>query len=347
MQDSKLERNCMDAHAELLHLEADFQTTLHRWQDDQSVDLSHIINLKAPLDNLIDLFHSFHIPKQNSPDMPSFHVETTLAILQSLLSRYDATLDALTQARESVARLDSRHIVSNQRLIDWASATLKSMSDVRTILLNQHHLISHQQAERELLKQRLAKTEKQRQTSENLALSLAKKLNSAEETVMLMVQEKRKQEQKILSLQTQMKQITNWKEHVKGLGVNKAQPQVSNKRDRMMEYAQKQQVRRILKNEYETMLKSKSNSQTPSRTPNKTPSRTPSRTPTRSRSSSNIKQKKKKVKPDEELLIKLLENLQMERKEKKNMYPAQSILFSKLQQVDGEINQLAKELLLE
>ncbi|KAJ3277177.1 hypothetical protein HDV01_000229 [Terramyces sp. JEL0728] len=336
MKDTKLDNNCMDAHAKLLHLEADFQ-------DEQDIDLSHVVNLKAPLDNLIDLFHSFQIPNQNGPDMPSFHVETTLAILQSLLSRYDSTLDALTQARGSVARLDSRHIVSNQRLIDWASSTLKSMSDVRTILLNQHHLISHQQAERELLKQRLAKTEKQRQTSENLALSLAKKLNGAEETVMLMVQEKRKQDQKILSLQTQIKQITNWKEHVKGLGVTKPQPHQSNKREKMMEYAQKQQVRRILKNEYESMLKSKSNSQTPI----KSTSRTPSRTPTRSRSSSNTKTKKKKVKPDEELLIKLLENLQMERKEKKQLYPAQSVLFSKLQQVDGEINLLAKELLLE
>ena len=73
---------------------------MHRWQDEQSIDLSHIITLKEPLNSIISLFESFHIPnhdKDKRDGMPVFHVENTLAILQNLLGKYDGTMDALNQ----------------------------------------------------------------------------------------------------------------------------------------------------------------------------------------------------------------------------------------------------------
>lgn len=196
------------------------QTKLHRWQDEQSMDLSHIVNLRKPLDDIISLFQSFHIPTGSSgPQVPTFHVETTLSILQSLLSRYDTTMDALTQARDAVTRIDAKQTVNQQQISEWASSTLSVLHDTRAALISQHHRTNHQLSEREILKNRLSRCEKDRQSSQQVVLSLVEKLNDAEECLVIQNKERKQLESKLLRLKTQVNQITKWKEHMSGLGV--------------------------------------------------------------------------------------------------------------------------------
>ena len=98
----------MESHAELLKLEAAYQSNLHRWQDEHQLDVDKISNLFQPLSTLIKLYESFQIPsiKESDPNMPKTadkpiqHVETTLNILNTLLNTFKSTMDALNTCQQ-------------------------------------------------------------------------------------------------------------------------------------------------------------------------------------------------------------------------------------------------------
>ena len=336
---------------------------MHRWQDEQSLDLSHITNLRQPLDTIISLFESFHIPNHVSDSgkshdkeaMPVFHVETTLSILQSLLGRYDSTLAALFKARDAVSRIDARQIVNNERVLEWTQRTLDTLHDTKTSLLAQHQKSHHQQSERDILKSRLQRCERERKTSENLVVTLVSKLNEAEESVIVYQQDIKRLKSKVLSLQTHIQQITKWKDHVKGLGVSTElrskyrDSKEPSSRKRALEYAQRQAAKNIIERggrspslNRQSELKTREGRST---------SRQSSRGRNRSRSAVSDRSEKEKL--EESYAEKLFEAISPALKKsilKKSssyqpMYPAQQILLSKLRDVDGEINELARDLM--
>ena len=335
---------------------------MHRWQDEQSIDLSHILNLRHPLDTIISLFESFHIPNHVSDSskshdkeaMPVFHVETTLSILQSLLGKYDSTLSALCKARDAVSRIDARQIVNHQRVTDWTQRTLRTLHDTKTSLLAQHQKSHHQQSERDILKSRLQRCERERKTSENLVVSLVSKLSEAEESVIVYQQDIRRLKSKVLSLQTHIQQITKWKDHMKGLGVTSELRSTSkyrdskepSSRDRALEYAKRQSAKKII--ERGASQSRRSNSKIRDSRPS---SRQSSRG--RSRSQSCASNRSEKDDLEESYAEKLFQAISPALKKSilktstsyQPMYPAQQILLSKLRDVDGEINELARDLM--
>lgn len=360
------DKTCMDIHKDILLLEGDFQTNLHRWQDEQSVDLSHISNLRQPLDTIISLFESFHIPNHASGSgeekeaMPVFHVETTLSILQSLLGRYDSTLSALSKARDAVSRIDARQVINNQRVSEWTSRTLNTLHDSRTALLSQHHRSHHQQSERDVLKSRLQRYERETKTSENLIVSLVSKLNEAEESVIVYQQDIKKLQSKVLSLQTHIQQITKWKEHVRGVGVTSElrsrsrpdQKELTGSREKALEYSKRQAAKKVIE-QGERSSRTRSHSKSRESRPT---SRQSSRSRARSRSATSDRQlKSEKDELEESYALKLFEAVSPALKKSilkaksspayQPMYPAQQILLSKLRDVDGEINELARDLM--
>jgi hypothetical protein len=301
-----------------------------------SLDVSHIFGLKKHLDMLIELFQSFHIPlyKENAQP-PTFHVETTLSILQSLLSNYESVMNSLNLARDSISNLDSRQILTQQRISEWSSHTLKVLHDCRSSLMKQHHLENHLKSEREILKSRLNHSEKDRVGYEQVVLSLVEKLNQAEETILVQQQQIKKFESKVHGLRTQADQMVKWKQYMNGSGViselQKRSRSSSQTRERMTEYSERQRAKQKVAN----------------------PPR--SRSTSRKRSCSQKRERKDtshSVKSDVELIADLLRATKIKptslRKDSdySTLYPAQQILFSKLQNIDGEINQLVKDALL-
>lgn len=326
--------------------------------------------MRQPLDTIISLFESFHIPNHASAGiegsekdaMPVFHVETTLSILQSLLGRYDSTLSALSKARDAVSRIDARQVVNNQRVAEWTNRTLATLHDTRTSLLSQHHKSHHQQSERDILKSRLQRCERERKTSENLVVSLVSKLNEAEENVIVYQQDIKKLQSKVLSLQTHIQQITKWRDHVKGLGVtNELRSSARDKeavssRERGIEYAKRQAAKKII--EQGGPSPSASRKRSTSKTRESRPaSRQSSRGRGRSRSANSSDRRLRTEKEELEDIYaeKLFEAVSPALKKSilktksassyTPMYPAQQILLSKLRDVDGEINDLARDLM--
>jgi hypothetical protein len=285
------------------------------------MDMSQIINLKEPLDTLYDLFQSFHIPLYSSEkgeaQAPTFHVETTLSILQSLLLRYDGVMKSLTMARETVSKLDTRQILNQQRISEWSSNTLKALQDTKSSLLQQHQTQHHLKSEKEILHHRLNQSEKDRLGYEQLVLSLVEKLNQAEETILVQQKQMKKWEAKVSSLKSSVDQMIKWKQH-----------SLSNVRDRAYEYSERVRAKQKIQQGGK-------------------------RTRSRSRTRSTSETPKTNSVSDTELIAQLLEATKISRKSSSKantsyqpMYPAQSILLSKLKNIDGEINDLARDVLM-
>ncbi|KAJ2992642.1 hypothetical protein HDV02_002952 [Globomyces sp. JEL0801] len=359
------QNHSLDAHRDLLHLEADFQTRFHRWLDEQTLDLGYVIDLKTPLDALIELFESFQIPKDtnNEQDFPSFHVESTLAILKSLLSNYDNTMGALYNARKSIGCLESKQLIHKQFLNQWSDETIKVLHGSRNVLMKQHQLLNFQKSEKELLKYKFERCEQDRQTKENLILSLVNKLNDKERELLQMDKNQKKLNFKILNLKTQLQQLTKWKQHMNNDFIFKfakdEQLHQSKTRQRSLEYSNSVETRnRMNLNNNTNTNRSRSNSM--NRFEHDT--NTKSRSRSRSRTKSQTKVKKNDTQPlmnkseqiNQDFIDDIMKAL-MEKKKKfkrisntnaDKMNPAKSILLSKLKEVDGEINELAKDLLL-
>ena len=297
--------------------------------------------------------------------MPVFHVETTLAILQSLLGKYDSTLQALCQARDAISRIDARQIVNNQRVSEWAKYTLKVLHDTKSSLLAHHQMTHHHQTERDILKSRLERSEREKKTSENLVVSLVGKLNEAEENVIIYNQDIKKLQNKVLSLKTHIQQITKWRDHIKGVGVvnelrsshgNNSSSEIS-ARERALDYSRRQEAKNRLDQGSKKLLKSAKISTREGRSASRSgPS---SRQSSRTRAKSTERQKKEisageisaKERLEDQYVQSLFDAVSPALKKSlkapyQPMYPAQQILLSKLRDVDGEINELARDLML-
>jgi uncharacterized protein (DUF2249 family) len=311
------------------------------------MDMSHVIDLAAPLDNILYLFQSLQIPSDSSESLePTFHIETTLSIIQSLLLNYDSTMDALRRAREAVRKLDSRQTINRERISEWTSDTLKTLHEAKTSLISQHHRLGHDKSEREILKHRLEKCEREKKTSDNLVLAMVEKLNDAEEMLLIQDREKRKLQSTVNSLKTQISSIYKWKNHFYGTGIMKDEkpfPIEKSPRQRGIEYAEKQRAKEVIKRgrsvERHSATKPKSNR-------SRSKSKTKSSSTKRSTSRNNETRDSPTINRSERDLFNSLKNIKDRKStEYSMMYPSQSILLSKLKTLDGEIAELAKNLL--
>jgi hypothetical protein len=342
------------------------------------IDFGQIMKLSQPLDKIIQLFQSFHIPSgsnSNNPDdiQASFQIENTLKLLQSLLSQYDSTLDSLCNARETIRKLENRQVVNNQRITEWSSNTLKMLQNCRNTLVSLHESQNHSRAEMEVLRARLKKTEEARQGSESVVLSLVEKIHAAEEVLTSQKMEIGKLQAKNLTLKTQIEQIIKWKKHMDGTGIMNEFHSRNNStaRQRGIQYSDALKIQELAKRRTDDYAKSLGIHRTESRSSSKSRrAKSKSRTRTKSNSSttktdnSSILGTKKKRSPsysftnetsefnidhEIETVARLLGNDLASRQESldSKLYPAQSKLLAKLRDVDCEINELARELMLQ
>lgn len=170
-----------------------------RWQDEETIDVSALQNLANPLDILIDFFSSIKLPSETCA---SSHVESTLAILTTLLETHDSTFMALTKARDSITTLNSRHIQTQQRLSEFAQKTSSDLSRIRSKIVKRNEDFNSLSTQSQILKSRLAFVERDRETQESLVLSMAQKLNDAEEGTLRMGRERHKMNLQIMQLKT-------------------------------------------------------------------------------------------------------------------------------------------------
>jgi hypothetical protein len=179
-------------------------------------------------------------------------------------------------------------------------------------------------SEREILKTRLNQSERDRISYEQLVLSVVEKLNQAEETILVQQQQIKKWEAKVGGLKSQVDQLTKWKQHINGSGVVQdlqKKSTSSQSRERAIEYSERHRARQKVA--------------------------TPTRSRSTSRKRTNSQHKIANRPSDTELIAELLRATKIKKeKEYQPMYPAQQILFSKLKNIDGEINQLARDVLL-
>jgi hypothetical protein len=179
------------------------------------------------------------------------------------------------------------------------------------------------------------------------------KLNEAEESLLIYQQDIKKLQSKVLTLRTHIEQITKWKEHVKGMGVTSElrrssnEPEVSSSRERAHEYSKRQAARKIIQEGGPLPKKTTKGRKDGSRPSSRPPSRP------RSRTASSTSIKSSNPFDQHAYLQKLLEAVASPRKSAMKtsqhyqpMYPAQQILLSKLKDVDGDINELARDLMI-
>ncbi|KAI8918045.1 hypothetical protein BC831DRAFT_131864 [Entophlyctis helioformis] len=163
-----------------------------RFQDDQTLDYSHISNLKGPLDTLLDLFLSLsasrphplststsHSPFGVSPTTSS--IESTLHMLQILLSQYDSALASLQRARDIVGRIESSHVLQQQRITEWGSSTVRDVHRTRQAVQRTQERLAHIETERDVLKKKVLMLEREARANESLVLEMAKKIHERDE----------------------------------------------------------------------------------------------------------------------------------------------------------------------
>jgi hypothetical protein len=212
---------CMDTHKLALQVETSIQvfqsdeTTVHRLQDELSLDTSTLASLKPHVETLLSVFESFHLPGYKE----ATHVQTTLSLLQTLLNNYDSVMAALIHAKDVLANMDSRHIIHSSRLNEWGTDTIESLHEIKTQLLKHHDSITHYMASNSLLQTRLTKMERDRVGNQQLVLSLLQKLTRAEETVLAKEQEIQKYVRVIRQLKTEIGILKKFKEDYDGVGV--------------------------------------------------------------------------------------------------------------------------------
>ncbi|KAI8892508.1 hypothetical protein BC833DRAFT_570037 [Globomyces pollinis-pini] len=272
-------------------------------------------------------------------------------------------MGALYNARKSIGCLESKQLIHKQFLNQWSDETIKVLHGSRNVLMKQHQLLNFQKSEKELLKYKFERCEQDRQTKENLILSLVNKLNDKERELLQMDKNQKKLNFKILNLKTQLQQLTKWKQHMNNDFIFKfakdEQLHQSKTRQRSLEYSNSVETRnRMNLNNNTNTNRSRSNSM--NRFEHDT--NTKSRSRSRSRTKSQTKVKKNDTQPlmnkSEQINQDFIDDIMkvlMEKKKKfkrnsntnaDKMNPAKSILLSKLKEVDGEINELAKDLLL-
>ncbi|KAI8914628.1 hypothetical protein EDD86DRAFT_244810 [Gorgonomyces haynaldii] len=256
--------------------------------------MSHLSSLARPLDTLLDLFTSIHIPNDNSTSQ----IENTLTILTTIMNSYDTTFIALQNARDELTHLDSKHVLNQHRLTEFSQIVTSKMQQIRSQLVQQAQDVKQLQNERHVLRHRLAQLEKERKTQDELILSMATKLNETEERNLGLVR------------------LKKWRQHWDGQSIMRdpaEKPPGSVVRDRQK------------KSDADSRGRSRSRKRSVSK-------------PRKSRSRS----KKKEVLEDWEPFEQTLRETKSNR-----MNPAKTILLNKLKQVDLEIDQLARELLLQ
>jgi hypothetical protein len=191
---------------EILQLEQDFQTRMSRWQDETTIDMSFLQDLGTPLEQLVDLFTSIHIP---SDATPSTHVEQTLSVLTTLLAQYESTFVSLTKARDTISALDSRHLLTQQRLTEFAANISKALYDIRSKTLKRNEDYNRVVTECQVMRNRLTIADRERRTQDELVLNMAKKLNNTEEMNLTLRRERKKLDLHVLQLKTHIEGTTD------------------------------------------------------------------------------------------------------------------------------------------
>ena len=205
--------------------------------------MSHLSQLANPLDLLLDLFTSIHIPN----DQTQSQVETTLGILTTLMNSYDSTFIALQKARDEIAQLDSRHILNQQRLTEFSTSTSDALQKTRSKVLQLNQEFKHLQSEKHILRHRLTSLEKERRTQDELILNMANKLNETEEQNLRLCREKKKLELQVVQLKSHMQGMQLWKNNQDSIMREPRIPKTS-ARSRALAYAESQEIKKIVSN---------------------------------------------------------------------------------------------------
>lgn len=242
----------MNCHQDVLKLEVDIQSRITRWMDEHSLDNSHLQNLAEPLDVIMQLFTSLHLPSNSSKTANK--VEATLNVLNSLMESCESSFQALQLAREEISTVSTRNVYNQQYLLDFASQASKEFQNIKSQLVTLHEVSTNSTTENQMLKHRLLILQRERVTQDGLIINLANKLNESEETNLELYRRNKKVEMQVEQLQLNLQGkrtihsgAKKWKAEFEGRPLmRETLKNPIGWRERSNEYSEKLAVRKII-----------------------------------------------------------------------------------------------------
>ena len=331
----------LKAHENLSLLDSDFQNAIVSLQATHQSTVSQISLLNAPVDDLISLFESF-----KSPSKSGLGIESTLHILTTLMARYDNTLAVLYRTREITKAIDKGEANTLGNVNEWRCKITNVVREVREVLTKQNEAAIERDGHLETLKARLTKVEEEKIVNEKLVLNLVSKLNIAEENADVYKGEIKALQLKVGSLKTQMAGISKWREHMQGLGVAKelrtGTAGGASTRQRALDYSRRNDAKVKFAGTTGSSPGSESRTQSrPTTAVSKTKASTPKAISAVNDKTASQTATGKEQKHDTQILGSLLAALNLNQHSghvQSKSYPAESILFSKLSDIDSQID---------
>ena len=161
---------------------------------------------------------SLHVTKSSdSTPSSSVNLEATLQIIQTLIAQYDGALAALQRSRDMIGRIESTHVLHQQRTTEWGNVMVKDIHRVRQAVQRSRERETHLETERDILRQKVLALERDRKTSDTLVLEMAKKVNESDEKCFRLEQEAKQVIVKMTQLKAQMNAMKKMRSHFNDL----------------------------------------------------------------------------------------------------------------------------------